>query len=233
MGCALCTLPHPLRRVGVVAGRRISAPVFFRFGLSRGGMCLLVETMFDLVEDFDLILWVGVEIARVIPLEMRFEFAPDPPIGIAKVVVDHGIGGFEVDRPLELLHRLVVAAKLVIGPAKTVDDIAIRRMQLDRFVQHGEGFVEISFLIDPAIAEIIQNKGLVRVDHQRMLEIGLGLRPLLVALVGDAAEIIERPIGLLGFLVDRLRVGLDRIGILLMGALQITERGERPRSDCR
>src|SRR3984893_6878088 len=90
-----------------------STPVFFRFGLRRGWMGLL-ETMFNLVQDFDLILRLGIEVARVIPLEMRLEFASGTPIGIAEMVVDHGIRRFKVDRPFELLHRLVVAAELVI-----------------------------------------------------------------------------------------------------------------------
>jgi len=49
-------------------------------------MRLLVETMFNLVQDFDLILRLGIEVTRVIPLEMRLEFAPCPPIGIAEMV---------------------------------------------------------------------------------------------------------------------------------------------------
>src|SRR5580693_5701048 len=67
-----------------LAGRRVSAPVFFRFGLRRGRMRLLLETMFNLVQDFDLILRLWIKVARVIPLEMRLEFASCPPIGIAE-----------------------------------------------------------------------------------------------------------------------------------------------------
>ena len=73
-------------------------------------MRLLVETMLDLLQDFDLILWLGIEVARVIPLEMRLELTSCTPIGIAEMVVDHGIGRLEVDCPFEFLHRLVVAA---------------------------------------------------------------------------------------------------------------------------
>src|SRR6202011_1418737 len=102
-----------------------SAPVFFRFGLSRGWMGLLVETMFNLVQDSDLILRLGIEVTRVIPLEMRLEFASGAPIGIAEMVVDHWIRRFKVDRPFELLHRLVVAAEFVIRPAKTIDNISV------------------------------------------------------------------------------------------------------------
>jgi hypothetical protein len=110
----------------------------FRRRFRGGRIWIVVESMLDLVENPRQILWVGAKIARVIPLEMGFEFAPDPPISVAKVVVDHRIGGFEIDRPLKLFHRLVVAAKLVVGPAQAVDDVAIRRMQLDRFVQHAK-----------------------------------------------------------------------------------------------
>src|ERR1700732_3381134 len=94
-------IPHGAsrRRWGCAPGRRGSAPVFFRFGLSRGWMRLLIETMFNLVQDFDLILRLGIEVARVIPLEMRLEFASCTPIGIAEVGVDRGVGRREVSLP--------------------------------------------------------------------------------------------------------------------------------------
>src|SRR5271157_336559 len=98
-----------------------SAPVFFWVGFGCGGIRLVVETMLDLLQNFDLVLRLGIEVARVIPLEMRFELASRPPVGIAKMVVDHGIRRFEIDRALELLHGLVVAAEFVIRPAKTID----------------------------------------------------------------------------------------------------------------
>ena len=81
-------------------------------------------------------------------------------------------------------------------------------------------------LIDPAIAEIIQDQRLIRKKLQRVFEVGFGLRPLLAALIGDAAEIIERPIGGLGLLGcrERARIADDGLVVMLMRALQIAER---------
>src|SRR3984893_4640696 len=187
-----CRSTLPVRPAGV------SAAVFFRFGLSRGGMRLFVETMFDLAQDFDLILRLGIEVARVIPLEMRLEFASCTPISIAEMVVDHGIGRFEVDRAFEFLHRLVVAAELVIRPAETIDDIPVVRALFDCPPQHIEGFLEVHALIDPAVAKIVQDQGMIGIKGERRQEVGLRLGPFLLALIGNPPEIIYWPIGFFG-----------------------------------
>ena len=61
----------------------------------------------------------------MVPLELRVELAPDPPIGVAEMVVDDGIAGLELDGALQQLHRLVVMAELVMRPAEQIDDIAV------------------------------------------------------------------------------------------------------------
>src|SRR5437870_948362 len=111
---------------------RASTSVFLRFGLRRCRIWLVVETMLDLLQDFSLILWFGIEVARVIPLEMGLEFASDLPIGIPEVVVDHRVRRFEVDCPFELIHGFVIAAEFVIRPAEAINNISISRAQFDR-----------------------------------------------------------------------------------------------------
>ena len=71
----------------MTAGAR-SASILLRIGFRRGRIRLVVETMLDLLQDLDLVLRLGIKVARMIPLEMRFEFAARPPIGIAEMVVD-------------------------------------------------------------------------------------------------------------------------------------------------
>ena len=44
------------------------------------------------------------------PLEFCFQHAAGPPIGVAEMIVDGRIFGLELDRALELLHRLFVIA---------------------------------------------------------------------------------------------------------------------------
>ena len=61
---------------------------------------------------------------------------------------------------------------------------------------------------------------------QRLLEVGLGLRPALGALVGDAAEVEDAPVGFAGSAIVAmpLRVGLGGIGEPLVRAVDVAER---------
>ncbi|HXZ67805.1 MAG TPA: hypothetical protein VEH07_04375, partial [Alphaproteobacteria bacterium] len=45
---------------------------------------------------------------RVAPLEFRFKAPPDAPIGIAQMIVDRGIVGFELNRVLEVIDRSLI-----------------------------------------------------------------------------------------------------------------------------
>ena len=66
------------------------------------------------------------------PLERGLQRAADLPVGVAEMIVDGRILGLELDRALEMLHRLVVIADAVIGPAERIDDVAVVRPLLDR-----------------------------------------------------------------------------------------------------
>ena len=142
------------------------------------------------------------------------------------MIVDDGIGGLELDRLFEFLRRLRVMAELEVRPAEAVDDVAVGRPEVDRAPQHLERLVEIDALVDPGIAEIIEHQRLIGKEFQRLLEIRLGLRPLLGALEADAAEIEQRPIAAVGRAdeLDRLVVGVRRVLELLGRALQAAER---------
>src|SRR4029077_17596836 len=128
------------------------------------------------------------------PLEPGLEHAADSPISVAEMVVDGRIDRLELDGALELLYPLVVVADPIPGPAERIDDIAVIGPLLDRALDHAHAFVEIQALIDPGIAEIVQHMRLVGIKLERLLEIGLGLAPLLRALEADAAEIEQGPV---------------------------------------
>ena len=95
------------------------------------------------------------------------------------MIVDGRIVGLELDGAVEFLHRLVVIADAEIGPAQRVDDVAVVRPLLDGATDHVHALVEIDALVDPGIAEVIEHERLVGIELQRLLQIGLGLRPLL------------------------------------------------------
>src|SRR5262249_46642122 len=157
------------------------------FGLRRGGG-IVGKPRFQLSFDLNKILGLGLEVACMRPLEARLQHASDPPIGVAEMIVDGRILGLELNGALELLDRLVHVAEPVIGPAEGVDDVAVVGALLDRALDHPHALVEIDALVDPRIAEIVEHVRLIRKELERLLEIGLRLRPLLGALEADAAE---------------------------------------------
>jgi hypothetical protein len=65
----------------------------------RGG--IVGQSRFQLGFDLNEILGLGLEVARMRPLETRLQHASDPPIGIAEVIVDGRILGLELDGALE------------------------------------------------------------------------------------------------------------------------------------
>src|SRR5215470_962454 len=90
-----------------------------------GGVRLLLEADLELLLDFDQLILLGLEIARVRPLEFCLQHAIDLPINVAEVIVDGRIDRLEFDRLLKVLHGLFVITKPVISPAQRIDDIAV------------------------------------------------------------------------------------------------------------
>src|SRR3954451_10284832 len=132
------------------AGTSYSAAVWLlhRLGLGFRGR-LLGQTGFELFLDLDELIRLGLEIARVRPLETCLELAADLPIGIAEMIVDGGIFRLELDRVFEVLDRLLVVADAEIGPSERVDDVAVIGALLDRTLNHLHAVVEIDALVDP------------------------------------------------------------------------------------
>src|SRR6516162_7427989 len=178
------------------------------FGRRRRWAGVVGKPRFQLGFNLNEIVGLGIEIARMGPLEARLQHASDPLIGIAEMIVDGRILGLELDGALELLDRLLHVAEPVIGPAEGVDDVTVVGTLLDRAFDHTHALVEVDALVDPRIAEIVEHVRLIGEELERRLEIGLRLRPLLGALEADAAEIIDHPVRLLG-----LADGVDALGI--------------------
>src|SRR6266849_8934994 len=190
---------------------------------------LFLEADIELLFDFRQLILLGLEIPRVRPLEFGLQHAIDLPINVAKVIVDGRIDRLEFDRALEVLHRLLVIAKPVVGPAERIDDVAVIGPLVDRALDHTHALIEMDALIDPGITQIIEHVRLVRKQFERLLEVELRLRPLLGALEADAAEIVGRPVrlGRLCNQANRLSVAFGAALVLLALALDVGER-----SDC-
>src|SRR5262247_1249692 len=76
-------------------------------GLGRARQ-ILAQTGFEFLLDLQQVVRLGLEVARMRPLEARFERAADPPIGVAQMVVDGRIFRLQLHGAFEIAHRLVV-----------------------------------------------------------------------------------------------------------------------------
>src|SRR5258707_15476331 len=93
------------------------AVFFFLVGGSRR-RGVLGQAVLDLGLDLRQLFRLRLEVAGMGPLELGFQRAADAPIGVAEMVVDGGILGLEVDRALEILHRVLEIADAIVGPTK-------------------------------------------------------------------------------------------------------------------
>src|SRR5437762_13865859 len=114
----------------------------------RGRGRLFQNPGFELVFYLREILGIGLEIARVRPLEARLQYPADPEIGISQMIVDRGVFRLELDRAFEVLDCFLVVANAVIGPAERINDVAVVRALLDRALNHFHSVIEMDALID-------------------------------------------------------------------------------------
>ena len=68
------------------------------------------------------------------------------------MVVDGGVFGYQLGGLFEMLGRRGVLPQPVARPAEAVEDVAILRAQLDRFLDHLEAAIEVLAAIHPGIA---------------------------------------------------------------------------------
>src|SRR5690606_16385168 len=161
---------------------------------SNAGSVRAGEAALDLRLDPRDIGLLGFEVQRSLPLEASLLPSPDFPVGVAEMVVDHRVGRIELDRPLQMLDRLLIVAEPVEHPAQAIDDVAILRPEVDRAPQHVEGAVIVLALLDPGIGEIVHHVRMLGLELQRLQEIRLGQLPTAAALMCDAAEVKDRPV---------------------------------------
>src|SRR5438874_6573110 len=110
---------------------RSAAAVFF-FLIFRGCRGSVVrQPILELGLDFRQLFGLGLEVARMGPLEFRLQRTAGAPIGVAEMVVNGGILWLEIDGALEIFHRILVVADAVIGPAKRVSIVGLFRPSFD------------------------------------------------------------------------------------------------------
>ena len=90
--------------------------------------------------------------------------ASRPPVRIAEMVSCSAAVRFERGRALHELDRLLIVAEAVVRPAETVEQIAVVRVELDGLLDQRQAFLQLDVSIDPAKAEIIENRGLIGVE---------------------------------------------------------------------
>ena len=148
------------------------------------------------------------------------------------MAVDRRILGIELDRTLQRPHRIRDLALAQHHPAQAVDDRAVVRAVLHRLVDHRARLRQVLAHVGPGVAEIVQHERLIRGERQRVLEVGLGLVPLVRALVADAAIVEHQPVARPGRLdpADGAIVGGDRFGEALLAAQHVALAHRRERA---
>src|SRR5215471_3274376 len=69
----------------------------------RGRRRRIRQAVLDLGHDLWQVFRLGLQVARMRPLEFGLKRAADAPIGVAEMVVDGRVLGLEIDRALEIL----------------------------------------------------------------------------------------------------------------------------------
>ena len=123
-------------------------------------------------------------------------------------------------------YRVLIAAEAEIGPADAVGDKSVHRPQRARLFQHGNRLVKVLALLHPAIAEIIQHIGAVRIDFQCRLEIALRILPPVRPLQRNATSIVQAGQAPVTCRQSRNRpvVSLRRLLVLIGAAEKIAKR---------
>src|SRR5690606_33366289 len=114
-----------------------------------------------LLLDLNQIIRLRVQTRRLIPLETRFAVPANLPVGIAQMIVEHGILRPQFNGLFEERDGSRVVSKLVVRPPQAIDDVAVVRLQRDRLFDQLQSFLQIAILIDPRISQIIQHKWLI------------------------------------------------------------------------
>src|SRR6185295_14398214 len=130
----------------------------------------------------------------------------------------NGIFRAQLYRALKMLDRFLIVAEPIMGPAQAVDDVAVVTFLAHGLLNQRLPLLQITALIDPGVAEIVEGQRLVWAQLQCALQVGFGERPLLDAFIAGAARVEERPM-LLFWLVDERDgsgIVLDRLLVTLL-----------------
>ena len=129
------------------------------------------------------------------PLEFRLQLASNGPVHIPQMVGHNRIDRLQDRGAFHRIKRFGIAPQGEQRPGKAVDDIAAVRLGRDRALDHAKGLVQLLATFHKAVAKVIQHQRLIRVQFQRLAEIGIGLFPALLAFVRDAAAVEDNPMG--------------------------------------
>jgi hypothetical protein len=103
-----------------------------------------------------------VKLMSAVPLETSLVLAPDLPIGITEMVVDFGLGWAPVQWRVSSVFTAfsyLPMRKYTQPSESTIDPSCGRRR--DGLFNHLGGFVQVAALVGPAVAQIVEDIGLV------------------------------------------------------------------------
>ena len=109
------------------------------------------------------------------------------------MLLDFGLVGILLRRPLERRDRLVDLAALELRPAERIGDRRIVGRKLARLADHRFGRIEVLAPLELGIAEEVEQQRLVGRERQRLLQRLLGLGPAVRLLERARPQQQQRP----------------------------------------
>ena len=184
------------------------------------------------VQDVQLLLGGGLELVVVHqrqhpgPLILGLGLAAHAPVGVAQMVVDLRADGSQRNRPLQPLHRGLVVAEAVVGPAQGVGDLAGIRLRQIGLLQHAHSLLQPLAVDHPGIAQVVEHIRLVGLQGQGLEQVLLRVGPAARAVQGRTAFEIQRPVGVGGAGRNQGVEHAHRLAVAIGGAQQVGFGGQ-------
>src|SRR5713226_3524954 len=134
------------------------------------GPTLFLPRLLDLVPHLSGGGAVGIHLERLFPRLDRLVGEVVLEVGVAQVLVEHGVFLGEAHCALQLPQGLRIAALLVVGPAEAVDEIAVLRLDGQRLLDELDRLAEIRAALGVHVADVVVRLGVLGVDREHATE---------------------------------------------------------------
>src|SRR5439155_18249316 len=212
-------IAHPVRRRPTRALLRRFGPLALRTAETR---LHFLDLLLDAVR-------ARIERQRLLPRGERVFLEAVLGVGVAEMIEDDGVFLGLLDGALELAQRVRILALLVVGPAETVDEVAVVRLERECLADERDRFVEVLAALGVHITDVVVGLGVLGIQRDDVLEGADGVLELRLLLEHDAD--LEVQVAVLVVERQALTQRLERAVVILgaeVGGPQIEEELRPP-----